>query len=866
MNATPLTVPFLYGPPASDPFPDVPPSPPNLTIGREREIQHVIELIDRDNVRLVTLLGPGGIGKTRLAYEVTRTLAPAFAHGARVVALDAVRDPALVPTAVAHALGFSESGERTAADLMGDLLVGQHMLLVLDNMEQVVGAATPWLSGLLRRAPRLNVLVTSRIPLNIDGEHQFLVPPLETPVTDPGTSAAVRLFAERARAVRHDFAIDEQNVDAIAEICRSLDGLPLAIELAAARIKILSPEALLARLTNRLTLLTGGHHDTPLRLRSMREAIGWSYDLLAEEERQLFRRLSVFLGGFTLDAAEFVAAWPCPSGTGRAPLDVLQSLVDQSLVQPFPTQDATRYRMLETIREYGMYQIEQHHTEDAHMAHAEYILDLARRAEPELTRGDQARWLDRLDAELANIRSAVAWFKRNGRVDDAIAVFASVILFVDVRGHVVEVLQHLERWLELPELQESTRSRGLVLYATGLMLHYMGDFPRGSQALKDAKAILLETGDLYHAAIAGSWGGVTYAFMGDDATAMPLLEESVTLGRESGNHRALALGHAMLGGIGRAIGDERLYRSSVDEAARIARQHSDWWMVCYTDLTANYLDALDGGRYADAETHIRESMRIRTMIGSKRDLPADWSFLAWAAYKQGNLERAADYVATAFRIAEETDHGWFQAITTYESAVIATEQGDLRRAQSLLAPYLGYFQTHHHTGHVAFSLATYGMIASLAGDAEAAARFLGAAEVIIPDPYEGRPEPGFWMIAWGRRPQNVAALPKRDFDIAYAEGAAWTIDEAISEALRYVLPTPIPAQDVAEETPVPGGLSPRELDVLAHMANGMSNRQIADALFVSHRTVTTHVTHIMTKLEVASRTAAVSFAIRSGIA
>lgn len=862
MNATPLTVPFHYGPPASDPSSDVPASPPNLTIGRDEEIRHVVELIDRDDVRLVTLLGPGGVGKTRLAHEVTRSIAHAFAHGARVVALDAVRDPALVPTAVAHALGFYESGERTAAELMRDLLADQHMLLVLDNMEQVVGAATPWLSSLLRHAPRLHVLVTSRIPLNIDGEHQYLVPPLETPETEAGASAAVRLFEERARAVRHDFALDDDTLGVVAEICRRLDGLPLAIELAAARIKVLSPEALLARLTDRLTLLTGGHKDAPHRLQSMREAIGWSYDLLTEEERQVFLRLSVFLGGFSLDAAEFVAAWPCPSGTGKAPLDVLQSLVDQSLVQPVPAQTGMRYRMLETIREFGVHQVEQQHAEDAYRAHAEYVLDLARRAEPELTLGDQARWLDRLDADFANIRGAVDWLERNDRLDDAIGVYASVILFVDVRGHAVEVLQHLERWRELPELQECTRSRGLVLYATGLMLHYMGDFPRGSQALKDAKAILLETGDMYHASIAGSWGGVTYAFMGDDAAAVPLLEESVTLGRESGNHRAQALALAMLGGIGRMIEDEHLYRSSVEQAARIARAHSDWWMICYTDVTANHLDAFDDGRYADAETHLQESMRIRTMIGSRRDLPAVWSFLALAAFNQGDAVRAREYIATGLRIAEETDHGWFQVVLSLESAVIAAEQGDLRRAQSLLASNLRFFQAHDHTGHVAFSLATNGLIASLAGDAEAAARFFGAAEVILPDPYEGRPEPGFWMVAWKRRPMIVAALGERKFREAYETGAAWTIDEAIEHALGYQLP----ALDIEEESPAPGGLSPRELDVLGQMAQGMSNRQIADALFVSHRTVTTHVTHIMTKLDAGSRTAAVAWAIRNGIA
>lgn len=820
----------------------------------------------RDDVRLVTLLGPGGVGKTRLAQEVTRSAAPAFAHGARFVPLDSVRDPDLVPAAVAHALGFQESGQRPAPDLLADLLKDQHMLLVLDNMEQVIEAASPWLSNLLTHAPLLNVLVTSRIPLNIDGEHQYIVPTLDTTDADSGASAAVRLFAERAKAVRHDFVLNDANADVIAEICRSLDGLPLAIELAAARIKVLSPEALLARLTDRLTLLTGGHQDVPQRLRSMRDAIGWSYDLLTEEERQLFLRLSVFLGGFTLEAAEFVAAWPCPTGTGRPPLDVLQSLVDQSLVQIALNDAGGRYRMLETIREFGLYQMEQRCVGDAAAAHAEYILDLARRAEPELTRADQAIWLDRLDAELGNIRSAVAWLERNGRLDDAIEVYASVSLFVDVRGHAVEVLQHLERWLELPELQEKTHTRGLALYALGVMLNYIGDFKHGAEVLGEATDILIEADDRNHAAIASAWAGVNYGFMGDDASAVPTLEASIELAREAGNHRALSLGFAMLGGIGRATEDERLYRSSVDQAARIARAHEDWWMICYTDLAADTLDALDDARFTDAEKHIRESLRIRTMIGSKRDLPVNWFHLAWAAHELGDLRGAEAYLATGLRIAEETDHNWFEAMAYYESGIVAAELGDLPRAQSRLAMCLDQFPTNHQIPIVGGCLAAYAMIACLAEDPLGAARFLAASESIVPGLFDGRPEPGFWKIVRRRRPAIVAALGEREFQHAYAEGAAWTIDEAIAKALQYVLPAAVMDAVEEEQPPTRSGLSPREMEVLAQMAKGMSNRQIADALFVSHRTVTTHVTHIMTKLDAASRTAAVAWAIRNGVA
>jgi ATP/maltotriose-dependent transcriptional regulator MalT len=416
----------------------------------------------------------------------------------------------------------------------------------------------------------------------------------------------------------------------------------------------------------------------------------------------------------------------------------------------------------------------------------------------------------------------------------------------------------------LPDLQARTHARGLALYAIGIPLHYIGDFARATRVLEEAKTILLETGDMYHAAVAGSWAGVTCAFMGDDASAVPMLEESIGLAREVGNHRALALGLAMLGGIGRAREDERLYRSSIEQAARIAREHGDWWTLCYTDLAANNLDSMDEERFAEAETSIRESMRIRTMIGSKRDLPLNWLFLAWAAHGQGDDQRAEEYLATGLRIAEETDHGWFKVFAYHESAILAAAQGDLSRALSLLARCLDLFQTNHQIGVVTGCLAVYGMIASLAGDAAGAARFLGASEALVPDPAEGRPEPGFWIEVSARRPEIVAALSEDDFREAYAAGAAWTIDKAIREALRYTPPTPEAEQ--AEEIPAPGGLSPREVDVLVHMAKGMSNQQIADTLFISYRTVTTHVSHIMTKLDVPTRTAAVSFAILNGIA
>jgi predicted ATPase/DNA-binding CsgD family transcriptional regulator len=833
-------------------------------LGREHELAQIIETIDRDNVRLVTLLGPGGVGKTRLAREVLRTMMGAFAHGARFTALDAIRDPALVPAAVARSLGLQESDARSAENLLADYLNDRHMLLVLDNMEQVIAAASPWLSGLLRQAPRLTVLVTSRIPLNIDGEHQYLVPSLETPDTDAGTSAAVHLFAERAGEVRHDFALNDENLGVVAEICRSLDGLPLAIELAAARMNVLSPDALLARLTNRLALLTGGHRDAPPRLRSMRDAIAWSYDLLSSAEQRLFRRLSVFLGGFTLDAVEFVAAWPDPPGSDSAALDLLQSLVNQSLIRVAPDDAQSRYRMLETIREFGIETAHRANDTDVFAARADFLLHLAAQAEKELMGPDQGAWNDRLEAEYANIRAAVDWLEEEDRLDDAIAIYAQVVAFIYVRGYTRETLERLQRWLDLPALAARTVSRGRLLSTIGMLMHNTGEFHRGIPILEEAVDIFLDAGDPYHAAISKTYLGVLLTYNEQRDLAVPVLENAAEMARTTGHHRALSTALVMIALAEWVLDIHNRYRALAREAYGIAQSHGDLWMMARA-LLVPIFDALENGRLDEGEQLVRQSMRLRTEIGSRRDLPVDWLQLAWISWSRGDEEQADDYLSHAILLAEETGHSWYRSLISQQAGIVAARRKDPVRSRALLEIALRAFETHHRVDNLAQTMAAYAVLASTCGDDVDAARFLGAAEALAPDPDGGRPDPGVGVHAWVPRPKIGAALPAQEFAQAYDVGAAWTMDEAISKALRYVPPA-TPAQDVAEETPAPGGLSPRELDVLAHMANGMSNRQIADALFVSHRTVTTHVTHIMTKLDVPSRTAAVSFAIRNGIA
>jgi predicted ATPase len=388
------------------------PAPLTAFVGRERELAGLRALLARRDVRLLTVTGPGGVGKTRLTIEAAREIADGFAAGARFVPLAPLGSPDLVLPTIARTLGIGESRPGEILRDLTEQLASTELLLVLDNVEHLL-AAGPDLALLLAFCPALTLLVTSRAALRVSGEHEFAAPPLPLPV-EIGTwtfeqiaaSDAVRLFVERAEAVQAGFRLTPANAWDVAEICRRLDGLPLAIELAAARVKVLPPRALLARLERRLPLLTGGPRDAPARLRTMRDAVGWSYDLLDADEQRVFRQLAVFVGGFTLDAAIDIAGdGPLPE---EAVVEGISLLVDQSLLLPAATDDAAncdpgepRFGMLETVREFALEELARSGEENAvRRAHAAYFRALAERAEPELRGASQSAWIARLETEL----------------------------------------------------------------------------------------------------------------------------------------------------------------------------------------------------------------------------------------------------------------------------------------------------------------------------------------------------------------------------------------------------------------------------------------------------------------------------------
>ncbi len=399
------------------------PAPLTGFVGREREIEQVCALLSRAEVRLLTLTGPGGIGKTRLAIQAAARMAETSGDAPVFVALAPITDPAAVGAAIAQALGVHPDGERPLPVQLGAVLGSRRRLLLLDNLEQVLDAA-PMLAEILVACPGLSLLVTSREPLHLSGEHQYSVPPLRLPNPESqsdldalGEVETVALFVQQARAVQPDFALTAENGPAVAEICRRLDGLPLAIELAAARVKVFTPEALLARLDRRLELLTGGPRDAPPRLRALRDTIAWSHDLLSPDEQMLFRRLAVFVGGFTLEAAAAVA------GEGEAVpsltiLDLVASLVDKSLLRlEARAGHEPRFGMLETVREFALGRLAASGEEAAvRQRHATYFMTFAERAnyvddfEPDTKRGRFDPW----ETEYPNLLAALEWFAAEG--------------------------------------------------------------------------------------------------------------------------------------------------------------------------------------------------------------------------------------------------------------------------------------------------------------------------------------------------------------------------------------------------------------------------------------------------------------------
>jgi predicted ATPase/DNA-binding XRE family transcriptional regulator len=656
------------------------PSPPTSLVGRDHEVPTIATLLRKEDVRLLTLIGPGGVGKTRLAIEVARRSREAFSDGVVFVALAPLDDPELVPSVLAEMLGVKDVTIGSCQDALKRYLQGKQLLLLVDNMEHLL-PAVPVVACLLEGCPQLTVLATSRAPLRLSAEQQFPVAPLALDeAASPAGSPAVRLYVERARAVAPDFELTDANAATVARICQRLDGLPLAIELAAARVKLFKPRALLERLDRRLQLLSGGPRDLPERQQTLRDTVAWSHDLLDEDEKTLFRRLSVFAGGFALDAAEEVCG-PATPADGDV-LEILASLIDNSLLvsvaETFSVLEEPRFMLLETIREYAAEQLRSDGEAGAvHRAHALYYLALAETAQPETSPQMFDEWLDILDQEHDNMRAALRWAIRHREVDIGVRLSLTMWRFWSENFHLGEGRRWLEEVLELGEPEDgideptpSARRWAFLHLISGIMASGQGDYDRAVALCEESLALYERMGHRKGTSGPLRELGVVAYHRGDYARAVRLSEQALGITREFGSTFGAGLATCTLADALRAQGDLEKARMLLEESLILLRRKP--YPLRVANALANTLARLGSietelGRDERAFELYRESLQLGRKFGFIHHVLGPLEGMARVAAVKGRPELAARLLGTSgalrdemgilLTLVERTDHG-----------------------------------------------------------------------------------------------------------------------------------------------------------------------------------------------------------------
>jgi predicted ATPase/DNA-binding CsgD family transcriptional regulator len=841
---------------------------PPLTsfIGRGQELAEVRQLLHA--TRLLTLTGTGGVGKTRLGYQVAASLlqaatdsTQAYRDGVWLVELAALSDAALVPQAVASVLGVAEEPDRPLMATLAEALGTRRLLLVLDNCEHLVDACALVADTLLRVCPALRILATSRQPLGIDGETVFQVPPLSlsacsrstrtrpaddapadsavtSAATAPGpfepvaSSEAAHLFVERAQAARPAFTLTDRNVGAIEQLCHRLDGLPLAIELAAARVAVLSPEQIEARLNDRFRLLSGGSRTALPRYRTLRALVDWSHDRLDEGEQILLRRLAVFAGGWTLDAAEAVCA-----DDGLAPeeiLDVLTGLVEKSLVQVSTRADEVRYSFLETLREYAAEKLRDAGEEPLlRERHRDWFLALAERAVPELVRPHQEVWLDRLDRERENLRAAQRWAVTRVDAETMARLGAALWQFWWARADAADAREWITTIVPLARQVQPTRALAQALHGAGMLAGSLADYATCRSLLQEALSAARQVGDSYTLASVLDSLGRQLSFEGHYAEAHLRLNEALAILRPIDDPQALARALSRYGFLKYLEGDHDSARATLEEGLAVAHEAGDPAMV------AEISDKLGQMFHSD-----------------------------------GDLDGAVRAFQQAETIWRELGQGHWLAMTLNNLGNSQTLRGELGCARIQLAEALSLSQRMGNCRRMAFTLSSIATLAALEGDPERALRLDAVSAAAVVEMGIRRVPPKVPLRAQHLE-RARQGLGESAAAAAVAAGQTMTLAQAVEETLVWLAESADHA--LACDRPT-SRLSPRsrpsnisslvtqrEIEVAAHIARGLTNRQIGAELVIAEGTVANHVKNILSKLGLDSRVQIAAWAVTRGL-